>query len=852
MKTILISITFILISTVQLFAGYISGRITDTQGAPLAYANVYVKNTSYGASSNLKGNYFLELKKGSYTIVYSFVGYESLEKDIIINEKEAVKLNVVLKEASHELTEFEVVVKKEDRSKEILKNVRENRKYYLSQVNSYSCKSYQKTSLEKELIKIKAKDSIISKKDTLKEVSGDMLAHLKKQKMNLIESVSETYFKSPSTYKEIVLAHHDYIQKKVNVDQSAEVSVGIEYGQHDIAPTRFRAENPYLVYTDIASCDFNFYKNNIDYPAISNKPLLSPIAASSMLSYTYKFLESFEEDGHVIYKIQVNPIFESEALFSGVLYIEDSSWMLKSVDLSINRATLFFCKEFRIIQNYEEITKDAYLPVRREFTYTIKDGRYNYLGNTRINHSNYEINPDFEAKFFNNEIKRYEVDAFDKDSTYWQEERPLTLQIEELDFIRKSDSIQEYFVSDEYYHKIDSAFNRINWWWFWLTGVGHRNRAKGNEFYVSGLVEQINPLGIGGYRHKLPGYYNKDFKNGMKLETRGFIDYGFNNKDIKGQLGIGLTYLPLKFVRTFIDIGDFYTQINEFASFEQIFSRSNYVRKKSVIITQRMEIVNGLFGELTLDYSDQDPIKDLQLSEWSEIIFGEINKPTDFVRYKKAEVKLELKYRFKQKYILKNGRKIIIGTDYPELDFIYRKGIPNLFNSEVDYDYIELGAHYDMDLARLGSSRWRVLAGSFINKKNLRVLEHKYFRGSDYFFFSDPLQSFQLMGPTLSTADEYFRANYIHHFEGTIMNKIPLINRLKLGLSAGAGTLIIPDINFRHFEVFAGIERAIRIKQQLFRFGIYAVTADNSFESADFTWKFGIDFFNSFTNKWGY
>ena len=203
MKTILISITFILISTVQLFAGYISGRITDTQGAPLAYANVYVKNTSYGASSNLKGNYFLELKKGSYTIVYSFVGYESLEKDIIINEKEAVKLNVVLKEASHELTEFEVVVKKEDRSKEILKNVRENRKYYLSQVNSYSCKSYQKTSLEKELIKIKAKDSIISKKDTLKEVSGDMLAHLKKQKMNLIESVSETYFKSPSTYKKL-------------------------------------------------------------------------------------------------------------------------------------------------------------------------------------------------------------------------------------------------------------------------------------------------------------------------------------------------------------------------------------------------------------------------------------------------------------------------------------------------------------------------------------------------------------------------------------------------------------------------------------------------------------------------
>lgn len=852
MKTLILSSIFLLLCNIQLYAGYIHGKITNSNGEPLAYANIYVKNTSYGASSNLKGDYFLELKTGKYIIIFSYVGFQSLEKEVVIHDNKAVLFNVILKESIHQLDEFEVVIKKEDRSKEILKNAREKRKYYLEQVNSYSCKTYQKTSLEKELIKLKAKDTMPSRNDTLHDFSEDMLAHLKKQKLNLIESFSQTYYKKPGNYKEVVVAHHDYLHKKINVDQSHEVRIGIEYGPYDMAPTPLRAENPYLVYTDISSCDFNFYKNLIFYPSICNKPLLSPIASTSAFSYKYSFIESFKEGDHIVYKIQVNPLFDSEALFSGFIYIEDSSWMIKSVDLSINKAALFYCKEFRIIQNYEEVDIDAYLPVRREFTYTIKEGRYNFLGNTRINHSDYQINLEIEPNFFNSEIKRFEANAFDKDSSFWHNQRPLTLQPSEIDFIRKSDSILNYFTSEEYYYKLDSSFNHINWWWFWLTGIGHRNRLKGNEFYIRGILEQINPFGIGGYRHQLPAYYNKEFKNAMRLETKGFIDYGFKNGDFKGKLGMGLTYLPLKFVRTRLEVGDFYSKINDFASFEQVFSRSNYVRNLTFSIAQRVEIVNGLFCELTFLYSDQDPIKDLQLSEWSELVFGELNEPTDFVRYTKSEIKLELKYRFKQKYVIKNNKKIIIGTDYPVVHLIYRKGIPGLLNSEVDFDYIELGAHYDTKLGRLGSSRWTILAGSFVNKKNLRILEHKYFRGSDMVFFSDPLQSFQLLGPVLNTSSEYFRANYIHHFEGAILNKVPLINRMKLGLAAGTGILAIPDKDFRHLEVFAGIERAVRIKRQIFRFGIFAVTADNSFDPADFNWKIGVDFFNSYTNKWGY
>ena len=62
-------------------------------------------------------------------------------------------------------------------------------------------------------------------------------------------------------------------------------------------------------------------------------------------------------------------------------------------------------------------------------------------------------------------------------------------------FISKSDSLEKYYTSDEYYRKRDSAFNKINFWSL-LVGAGHRNRAKGNEFFIQGLLGQINFLGI--------------------------------------------------------------------------------------------------------------------------------------------------------------------------------------------------------------------------------------------------------------------------------------------------------------------------------------------------------------------
>jgi len=829
-------------------AQVIRGKITDQTGEIVPFVSVYLKNSTFGVSANQKGEYLLQVKPGNYTLVFSLVGFQKEEREVKITSNQNVTLDIILRETT-EMRALEIYSDKRDIANEVVGLAREKRSAFANKAESVAFRTYMKISLEKESpIDSLTLDSLTTK-DSLKTSKSDLEAIFKKERLNLIESISEVKV-SPKGFREYILGFHDYAETKPFTGVSARM--GMEIGENNIAPEPQQQVNPYLLSSEKAFLEYDFYANLISLPQLADKPLLSPIGNGSALSYRYELESTFFENNRKIYKISVKPIFKTEALFQGSIFIEDSTFALTAVDLSISPFALTYHNDFRIIQNYKEVEPATYLPFRREFIYTVKEGKTTFHGSTRTDHSAFLINPTFLKGTFGNEVQTYNDLAFDRDSSYWEANRTIAMKDSEIKYIALCDSLKKYYSSTEYLEEKDSAYNRITFWDVTLSGIGYRNRKRNYSFYINPIIAQLVPFGIGGYRHRLGGTYTKEFENAKVLETTGDIDYGFTNKDVRGKVGVGFTYIPKKFVRTFIRAGDFYDMINTYASLGSIFSRSNYVRSQTFSIAQRMEVTNGLFAELTLEYSDQKPITDLKLEQWSSDAFGEVNEPIDFVRYLKSEIRLDVKYRHKQKFIIKRNKKIILGSKWPELNFVYRKGIPNAFGSEVNFDYLELGINHEFNIARIGNASWNVLTGSFVNQKNLRILEHRYFRGSDAGFFSDPVRSFQLLGPTLETSNYFFRANYMHQFEGLFLNKIPLINRLKLTEAAGTGILIIPEKKFAHSEFYFGIQRPFRIKQQRFRIGMYAVTADSAFKKAVFTWKIGIQFYNNYTKRWSF
>ena len=60
----------------------ISGKVLDDKGTPMVGATVLVKGTTAGMVTDIDGNYSLEVPKGATTLVFSFVGFNSIEESI--------------------------------------------------------------------------------------------------------------------------------------------------------------------------------------------------------------------------------------------------------------------------------------------------------------------------------------------------------------------------------------------------------------------------------------------------------------------------------------------------------------------------------------------------------------------------------------------------------------------------------------------------------------------------------------------------------------------------------------------------------------------------------------------------
>ncbi|WP_088324030.1 TonB-dependent receptor [Polaribacter tangerinus] len=80
---------FLFVSTLANAQSFtISGKIVDENNKPLSEATILVKEINKGAVSNTAGNYSISLKKGSYTLAFSFLGYKTIVQKVTLYKNE--------------------------------------------------------------------------------------------------------------------------------------------------------------------------------------------------------------------------------------------------------------------------------------------------------------------------------------------------------------------------------------------------------------------------------------------------------------------------------------------------------------------------------------------------------------------------------------------------------------------------------------------------------------------------------------------------------------------------------------------------------------------------------------------
>ena len=87
----------------------LSGKITSDEGEVMDFVTVYLKNSSLGGVTNADGVYHIKAPAGRYTLVASAVGYETLEKTVLLEDGKREIIDLSMSPDVQQLDEVTIV-----------------------------------------------------------------------------------------------------------------------------------------------------------------------------------------------------------------------------------------------------------------------------------------------------------------------------------------------------------------------------------------------------------------------------------------------------------------------------------------------------------------------------------------------------------------------------------------------------------------------------------------------------------------------------------------------------------------------------------------------------------------------
>ncbi len=788
----------------------LSGKVTNSKLEPVPYVSVRIKELQTGTTTDKDGNFILQLEAGKYDVVLTMLGYKVQIITLAITKN--YQLNVIMEQEEGKiLGEVQVVGIKKDWAEEIVRNVIRNKDKILGASQTYSCNVYIKATDENNFIRKK------KIKDTAVNVNATLAA------MNM----AEIYLKADYSYP----------------DKIKEERTGI----------KVRGNRDGLFYLTTTDGDFSFYKNLVQLPALAKIPMLSPVSYSGLVAYKYKTLNIRKVKDRTIYTIKVSPTKLGNALVTGVMEIMDSAWVLLNTHFEMPEFHLVEYDYFSVDQQYEWVNNKAWMPVRQEFTYVTKAAKSKQSGRTIALYNDYSIDTTFAKKHFNTEISTTTQQAYERDSSFWKTVRKEPLTEKEVRFIQYRDSVVRAHTTTVYLDSVEKYNNKVTLKKIFIDGIVVNNWRKERQMIFPTIPDFYQPIQFGGSRIFTHFYLSKRYKNKKYITLNTELSYGLQNKDIQGMAGFSKLYNPFSRGTYFVSVGRSFGQIFEGDAWINQLKRSNVYLKDGIEFSHAVELLNGLVLRNRLELVGRKSVAGYKTNDKIDSLFGSTltnNQAVYFTSYNAFYNSIGLDFTPRQKYIREPKEKVILGSKWPTLSVTWRKGVKDFLNSVIDFNYLEFGISQKLKLGLAGESNYSFISGSFLSKKDLRLVDYKFMRQGDPWLFLNPTRSFQALDSSFSVFKRFYEGHYLHQFHGAILNKIPLLKKLNLLEIAGGGLLYVPERNLKYAELFFGVEKILRFWRERYKIGGYVVgSVANNFKNP-VQFKISIERFNRKRNSW--
>ncbi|MGB8705771.1 MAG: DUF5686 and carboxypeptidase regulatory-like domain-containing protein [Gillisia sp.] len=779
----------------------VTGKVTDQNNEALPYVNIYTANVEKGTNTNEEGKYQLDITEpGSYEIIFQFLGYKTFHKEIKIQHFPYV-LNVSLNSESTNLPEV-TVNSKENPAAIIMRQAIAHRQENYAKINQYTADYYSRG-----LWRMKNVPEKVLGQDV-----GDFGGGLDSTRSGIIylsETISKIAFKAPDDFREKIIA------SKISGNDNG------------------------FSLNSAQESNFSFYKNTLDI----NAKVVSPLADYAFNYYNFLMEGTFYDDyGHLINKIKVIPKRENDRVFYGDIYIVEDSWQLYGVKLQTTGKAIQFdpIETLTFSQNFKYSPQnDFWNKISQTVDFTFKmlgvsgDGRFTAV------YSNYDFNPDFDKKSFGNEILSFEKEANKKDSLYWKEIRPIPLTSEELEDYHKKDSIQQLRKSKTYLDSVDAVSNKFS-----LSnaifGYTYNDSYNKENLHFSSPLPGTNFNTVQGWNiGELVSFTKHQGENSENYwSVFSKMNYGFNDERFRISGGFQRKFNNFSRPVLTVSGGSETAQINDTNPIPErqntistLLFENNYMKiyeRSFARLQYGQELFNGFQLYSDFSYQWRQPLYNTTDQTFFDRNNHEFtsNNPlqpqnTGTSAFESDHIfKMELrgKINFDQKYMSYPNMKLHEDSNkYPTLYLSYEGG---LGSSLEDGDYSEFRASVTqhIPLGNKGIFSYNFKGGTFVNAEDISFLDYQHFNGNQT--FADDahyLNKFNLLPYySFSTNKPYFEAHLEHDFQGWILGKIPLLNKLNYNLIAGAKLLTITDKK-PYSEYSLGIDNIGLSKFNLFR-----------------------------------
>ncbi|MBL6446555.1 carboxypeptidase-like regulatory domain-containing protein [Fulvivirga sp. 29W222] len=801
-KHLLVLLVLCFFSTVLAHAGGVRGVVKGDDGELLSFATIYVKEIGTGTTTNAEAYYEIQLAPGNYQIIFQYVGYESLLKEVQVNE-DFIELNVVLRTQVMLLKDIEILAGKEDPAYTIMRKAIAKSKFHTQQVDRYTARVYIKGT--GQLI-----DYPFFMKGAMEKEGFDP------DRVFITESVSDIEYVRPNIYNEKVIS----------------------------------------IYTqgDDNNTDPNAYVNGSFYePEVAKS--VSPLSPKAFSYYRFVYDGTYRDQGFEVSKIKVIPRSRGDNVFEGYINIVEDYWSIYSLDLKVTKLGV----NFRIEQTYEPVEKNVWLPVTHKFYVKGKVLGFEFMGNYLATVSDYkiEINPDLDLEiavidekveedlagkleqqvkneetseiqemltsgkevtrkqlrkimraYEKMELKQqkepdiisnrtFKVDtlAYEQDSSFWANIRPVPLTQAEKKGYATADSLANIEKLEREGDTLKTTKRK---------GFHIQDIVIGNTYKIADKTHlRIHTPLLGTNYNTVEGFnvdyaisFTKTFDNKNWLSLKPTVRYAFAREKLSGKFDLGYGFGD--FDNRSDIVLTFGRYINQFNNDEPI---NRYVNTFMTLFLERnyMKIYEKDFLEFSYKKKINSKLNmslNMQMAERRELFnntdyrFFDIegdgftaNAPlslsipmTTFQEHRALTAEVNFVYKPWVKYKIYNGKKSAIDKSSPIIQLSYIKGI-STFDSEVDYDMVELDFKYGFNIGIRGHVDVMLRAGTFLNNDKMYFMDYKHFLGNRTpFVTTDPVGSFRMLDYyTFSTNEEYFSGNLHYQFRKFLITRMPLV-----------------------------------------------------------------------------